>query len=147
MDKLYIFLDIDGVLNVQSDWKKPFSLNLQNVQVFLQFLRNLKGLSISPKIILSSSWCTGFVPYGKHSSYVQELADFLAKEDVRILSKTVQKNDRGEEILDFIQAHNLPMQRCIIIDDDDDGIFEKFNNTKVIIQTTDSKKRILYKGC
>ena len=38
---MFIFLDIDGVLNKESDWSKPFSLNSDCIR---RFVKNIEKL-------------------------------------------------------------------------------------------------------
>lgn len=51
---MFIFLDIDGVLNKESDWSKPFSLNSDCIRRFCEKNREAR-------IILISSWKNGFI--------------------------------------------------------------------------------------
>lgn len=51
---MFIFLDIDGVLNKESDWSKPFSLNRDCIRRFCEKYREAR-------IILISSWKNGFI--------------------------------------------------------------------------------------
>lgn len=53
---MYYFLDIDGVLNKESDWRKPFTVNELCVQYFVELIKKDK----SSHIILSSTWCAGY---------------------------------------------------------------------------------------
>ena len=46
---MFIFLDIDGVLNKESDWSKPFSLSSDCIRRFCEKYREAR-------IILISSW-------------------------------------------------------------------------------------------
>ena len=52
-----IFLDIDGVLNTKASWKNPFSLDKSCIRFFCDFVNSCNK---NPKIILTSSWKTGF---------------------------------------------------------------------------------------
>ena len=38
---MFIFLDIDGVLNKESDWSKPFSLNSDCIRRFCEKIEKL----------------------------------------------------------------------------------------------------------
>lgn len=53
---MYIFLDIDGVLNKSSQWKRMYSLDEECVKCFCSFVTQVSGL-----VILTSSWRSGFV--------------------------------------------------------------------------------------
>lgn len=56
---MIVLLDIDGVLNRQSEWKIPYMLDQD-------CLDNLKAAvhEINPYIVLISSWRKGFVSAG-----------------------------------------------------------------------------------
>lgn len=52
---MYYFLDVDGVLNKERDWRKPFTVNSVCVN-------NLKKLLCTDKdthVVLSSTWRQG----------------------------------------------------------------------------------------
>lgn len=51
---MFIFLDIDGVLNKESDWSKQFSLSSDCIRRFCEKYREAR-------IILISSWKNGFI--------------------------------------------------------------------------------------
>ena len=57
MKEYIVFLDIDGVLNTKESWLRPFSLVDECIKNFCAFVKRDK---ISPKIILTSSWKTGW---------------------------------------------------------------------------------------
>lgn len=112
----YIFLDIDGVLNTESDWKRPFQLNRKCLTAFLAYLKELQKFS-SPRIILTSTWKNGYCP-PRNTPQIDQLIEELQKVDVRIVGKTEQFSSRGEEINDFIKKHSLFPMACLVLDDD-----------------------------
>ena len=117
--KIYIFLDVDGVLNTSDQWKRMYQLDKKCVSRFAEYAKTLKG---NVRVILTSSWKNGFDPAGKHTPQIQTLIDSLASHGIRIVGKTLNREDgdRAQEINDFIIAHKLEQERCIVIDDDPD---------------------------
>lgn len=69
-EDMYYFLDVDGVLNRESDWCKPFTVNPICVRNFKKLLSNDKD----SHVILSSTWRQGFTNAGiKSSIYISDL--------------------------------------------------------------------------
>ena len=60
----YIFLDIDGVLNKESDWRKMFTVNADCINEFCDFYNSVGG-----RVILISTWKNGY--YGKNNPSMQ----------------------------------------------------------------------------
>lgn len=50
---LYIFLDIDGVLNTSSEWKRMYTLNANCIKNFSEFVKRTKT---EVRIVLTSSF-------------------------------------------------------------------------------------------
>ena len=81
---MYIFLDVDGVLNKESDWNRPFTLNSSCVNNFILLLKDIKDA----KIILSSSWRNGIARDGSVAKHVSELMEVLKEAGITTLDKT-----------------------------------------------------------
>ena len=116
--RIFLFLDIDGVLNTSAQWKRMYSLNDECIAHFADYVHTLP--SKEAKIILTSSWKNGFDPAGHHSPQIKELIKKLATHGLSILGKTENdaSEDRAKEINDYIRKHHLDQQTCIVIDDD-----------------------------
>ena len=99
-NRIFIFLDIDGVLNTSAQWKRMYQLDNGCIARFNEYIRafSTKG---SVRIILTSSWKNGFDPAGHHTPQIQAL---IAKLNVPILGKTENRadGDRAAEINDYI---------------------------------------------
>ena len=121
--KTYIFLDIDGVLNRSSQWKRMYQLDMHCIRSFASFV-NQHYLSHS--IVLTSSWKNGFDPAGKHAPHILELIDCLKLFGMTIAGKTltIDETDRSHEINTFILQHHLEGHPCIVFDDDK-SLFER----------------------
>ena len=116
-EKWNIFLDVDGVLNREQDWARPWTLNRACVEAFGKYLQQLKEQA-GVRIFLSSSWRKGFSTYEKCSPQVEDLKRVLAPYGGRIYGRTGEAEDRGKEIGDFIKAYHLDPATCIVLDDD-----------------------------
>jgi hypothetical protein len=122
---MYIFLDIDGVLNRRPDWARPYTVNRENV-------KNLAGLVSSvrnPKIILTSSWRTGWEPdESRCTAQIQMLLSILRGYGLSVSGKTEKSpdGDRMEEICHFLNRH--PQDAYIVLDDDRDEYLETPEN-------------------
>lgn len=67
---MYIFLDVDGVLNTTADWKqKVYSLNPKCIEIF----RSLINKMDNPKIVLSSTWRNGIARDGTTAIHIKDL--------------------------------------------------------------------------
>lgn len=66
---MFIFLDVDGVLNKQSDWKRPFSLNDECCYWFNTLIKDLPNV----KIVLSSTWRNGIARDGSRAAHIDDL--------------------------------------------------------------------------
>ncbi len=132
MKRIFIFLDVDGVLNTSAQWKRMYQLDEGCVAQFNEYVRTLSAEG-SVRIILTSSWKNGFDPAGRHTPQIQVLIDKLA---VPVLGKTENRadGDRAAEINDYIRNHDLEHEPCIIIDDDPDLFHSKpAENCKLIL--------------
>lgn len=109
---MFVFLDIDGVLNTEADWNRPFQLNDACVKRFGEAYRN-------ERVILISSWRNGFVSAknAKNTTQIRELEDKLSKYNIRIVGKTEDVQYRDEAVSHFLKNHPS-ITEYIIIDDD-----------------------------
>ncbi len=112
---MYIFLDVDGVLNTAADWgKKLYSLNPKCVKTFCSLL----GKIPDPKIVLSSTWRNGIARDGSTAVHIGDLISALAPVGIKKLDKTGVSPDgsRTREIEHYLRRH--PDDNYIILDDD-----------------------------
>lgn len=118
MEKLIVFLDIDGVLNKSTQWKNMFSLDNNCIENFCRYIHSLNIKD--KKIILTSTWKNGWDSAGNHAPHIIDLENRLNKYNIKIFGKTITDadGDRAKEINDFILSHNLDHCDCLVIDDD-----------------------------
>lgn len=104
---MFIFLDVDGVLNNLYSLRRGEDLDLGLLQN-LKFLVN----RIKPSIILSSTWRLS----SAHKAKLRQA--FIASGIPLWIGQTqdLPNKERREEINEFILERNI--DKCIIIDDD-----------------------------
>lgn len=113
---LAIFLDVDGVLNKESDWQTPFSLNNGCVSTFSKLWTELsKKYCLS--LVLISSWRSGKSKYGNTDAY-DHLEAALKQYGIKINDTTPLSNKgRQNEVNYYIRRNNI--DQYIVIDDDE----------------------------
>lgn len=112
---MYVFLDVDGVLNTEKGWEKRiYSLDPCCVAAFCRLIRGVAN----PKIVLSSSWRNGISRDGTTAVHIDDLINALSPVGIRELDKTGVSPDgsRTKEIKHFLKWH--PEDDYIILDDD-----------------------------
>ncbi len=113
-----IFLDIDGVLNRQSQWKTLYTINEECVKEFANLCNKLPN---KPDIVLTSSWRHGFTSTlnPQNASYIKNLENMLKKYGITISDKTpdLRGRTRDKEIQRYLYFHQQ-VTKYIIIDDD-----------------------------
>ena len=122
---MYIFLDVDGVLNTEADWaKKVYSLNPKCITAFCGLLEILHD----PKIVLSSTWRNGIARDGTTAVHIDDLIRALEPAGITTLDKTGVSPDgsRSKEIDHYLRRH--PADSYLILDDDPD-LFERKEKT------------------
>ncbi len=129
---MYVFLDVDGVLNTEADWaRKAYSLDPTCVRSFCKLLNSLK----EPKVVLSSTWRNGIARDGTTAVHIDDLIKALAPAGVNFLDKTGTAPDgsRNKEIDHYLRRH--PKDSYIILDDDPD-LFEQREKTPHLYLTS-----------
>lgn len=129
--KMYIFLDVDGVLNTKGDWRRrAYSLNTKCVEEFCNFLKKLDN----PKIVLSSTWRKGIAGDGTTAAHMEELMQALSRVGITEIDRTAEAPDgsRSKEINHYLRRH--PVEPYIILDDDPE-LFEQREKTPYLYLT------------
>ncbi len=119
MSTPYIFFDIDGVLNNESDWKQEhFHINDSCLSVFKDFISFLsKKFNTSPKLITCSTWRAGYNNKGTNGAGISLLEHKFHQYGLTINGATpVSSKTRQEEIDYYIRRNNV--DKYIVIDDD-----------------------------
>lgn len=113
MQNMFLFLDVDGVLNKSSDWAVPYTLNPDCLSIFKECFG---GMDI--KIILVTSWRKGFISPGNpgNTPQIKKLEQVMSAMGVRVCGTVSHTEpDRLKSIQDFLEAHP---GKYIILDDD-----------------------------
>lgn len=113
---MFIFLDIDGVLNKSSQWNGAIAYPLDDgcITEFASYVKACGG-----RIILTSSWRMGFVSSGnpKNTPQIRSLERKLMDRGVKVLGTTRDMGSRSREINLFVKKY--PNEKYVILDDDE----------------------------
>ena len=129
---MYVFLDVDGVLNTEADWeRKVYSLDSKCVDSFCKLLNSLH----EPKVVLSSTWRNGIARDGTTAVHIDDLIKALKPSGIKSLDKTGVAPDgsRTKEIEHYLRRHS---EDSYIILDDDPELFEHRENTPHLYLTS-----------
>lgn len=137
-NKIYIFLDIDGVLNnethIEKCWEnnRHHSMHMNYAPFDPECLNNLMLLCHSLEdnkykfeIILSSTWRLHEIDYEIVNARLAEYGLHLSGKTDYI------HNERGKEIQAFLNAHTDEYMDFIILDDDKNDIIPYYPNKLV----------------
>ena len=123
-----VFLDIDGVLNKESDWRIPFTLNPECVKEFASFVQKLDR----PRIILTSTWRAGISVKGNNSPQYDKLVETLYEYRLVISGATpLTSNKTRDEEIDYYARRNGISDYIAI--DDDPGLFKGGKNVPLYV--------------
>lgn len=116
---MYYFLDVDGVLNKESDWRRPFTVNQICVKHFKRLIRSDRDAHI----ILSSTWRQGFTGTGAESPGSDSVARVFEENGIHIEGVTpASGKSRQEEIEYYIRRHGVS---DYLVLDDDESLFPR----------------------
>lgn len=137
---MYYFLDVDGVLNRESDWKNPFTINQQCLKNFVKLIKKDKD----PHIVLSSTWRVGFTNRGEVGNG-NKLTKALGEYGLCIDGCTPVSNKTRQEEIEFYIRRNGIVKYLVL--DDDASLFPEaerlcvyFTNYKTGITEQDVKQ-------
>lgn len=126
---MYVFFDVDGVLN-NINSKKLYTLDNSCVEAFAKYI---KHNCPNPKLIIISSWRNGFEKdYSNCSEPIKRLIDALKPHGLTITDKTMNApdKDRAKEIMHYLKWHD--MDSFIIVDDDASEYKTPISNLEII---------------
>lgn len=110
---MIIFLDVDGVLNKESDWRKPFALDMSCVKALSELTSRLKA-----SVVLTSTWRAGASSDGNNSPQYDHLISTLSDNGITVSGNTpVTVNKTREEEIDYYIRRNQ-VTEYLVIDDD-----------------------------
>lgn len=124
---MYYFLDVDGVLNKESDWHKPFTVNPICVSNFKELMHKDED----PHVILSSTWRKGFTNTGVKSARADSVMTIFDEFGIRIEGTTPTSNkSRQEEIEHYIKRNGI---KEYLIIDDDESLFSRLADINIYL--------------
>lgn len=109
---MVIFLDVDGVLNGQSDWAVKYSFRKSCIDILSQIVRETGAKGI----VMVSTWraCQGDTT----PEFFTELIKSMEERNIKIIGYTpITKHTREEEVLYYARRHECG--NYLIIDDDE----------------------------
>ncbi len=121
-----IFLDIDGVMN-SSFGKGPYLADMEVLK--LELLKKLIDDSGFNGIVLTSDRRLS-------EPYMKLFIDALDKFEIYLVGQLRRpkeleedvNDNRGKQIVDYLASCNDDIEQIVILDDDDDGISDYFQN-------------------
>ena len=133
-EPMYVFFDIDGVLNKESMWVNNYSLDEDMVRRFCTLCQILKAYPV-----IMSSWRSGFdyaLSKG-NSEPIRRLEEMMIQHGYKILGKTenLRGRKRESEIGRYRSLHNEKFEYLIL--DDDPGEYDRIDEKTFF---TDSKR-------
>lgn len=107
---MYVFFDIDGVLNKKSDWKNKYSIDIDCVKVFSEIVKYYKSRYSEVRLVICSTWRLGWANNMNNSAPIDKLKELFESMNLKIYDKTsISQKSRQEEI---------DVKKYIILDDD-----------------------------
>lgn len=129
---VYIFLDVDGVLNNIKHYKKQHEkyggrFFCQNMPFNPRSIKNLRDIidKTGAQIVLTSSW-------RKSAPCMTVLDARLCEYGIKIHDKTGDLNTRGEEISNWLFNNAGPEEEYIIVDDEMYDIKDYFDENRIV---------------
>ncbi len=114
---MYVFFDIDGVLNKKSDWKNKYSIDIDCVKVFSEIVKYYKSRYSEVRLVICSTWRLGWANNMNNSAPIDKLKELFESMNLKIYDKTsISQKSRQEEIEYYIKRNNV--KKYIILDDD-----------------------------
>ncbi|SEB04366.1 hypothetical protein SAMN02910384_03190 [Pseudobutyrivibrio sp. ACV-2] len=143
---LYVFLDVDGVLNnahTKGIRNKLWWLDDENIAVFTEFIEECwkKYGRENTRIILTSSWRRN--NFSSHYDGIEKfLRERLSKNNLTIYDETesIDVWARGYEIADYLLRHKDDVSHYVVIDDVLFVDFKPLSLTSHWVQTSDDPK-------
>ncbi len=136
----YVFFDVDGVLNKESDWRiKRYHINDSCLNTFANIVHSLhRRYKENPRLVICSTWRAG----AGDSSALLILEQRLSEAGLRIWGSTpVTTNKTRQEEIEFYIRRN-GVENYIVIDDDD-SLYDRKNEINLYVP--DYKKGLIEK--
>ena len=124
-----IFLDIDGVLN-SATGKEPYVSDMEVEK--LKLLKKLIDDSGSSGVVIISDRRYLKVDMEEKTEAFDQFEIFIVGE-TRRPNKDDLEDNRGKQIMDYLSSSKEDIERIVILDDNDDGISNFFEEEFVLV--------------
>lgn len=124
-----IFLDIDGVLN-SATGKEPYVSDMEVEK--LKLLKRLIDDSGSSGVVITSDRRYSKVDMEEKTEAFDQFEIFIVGETRRPNQDDLEDN-RGKQIMDYLSSSKEDIDRIVILDDNDDGISNFFEEEFILV--------------
>ena len=124
-----IFLDIDGVLN-SATGKEPYVSDMEVEK--LKLLKKLIDDSGSTGVVITSDRRYSKVDMEDKTEAFDQFEIFIVGETRRPNQDDLEDN-RGKQIMDYLSSSKEDIDRIVILDDNDDGISNFFEEEFILV--------------
>ena len=124
-----IFLDIDGVLN-SATGKEPHVSDMEVEK--LKLLKKLIDDSGSSGVVITSDRRYSKVDMEDKTEAFDQFEIFIVGETRRPNQDDLEDN-RGKQIMDYLSSSKEDIDRIVILDDNDDGISNFFEEEFILV--------------
>lgn len=124
-----IFLDIDGVLN-SATGKEPYVSDMEVEK--LKLLKKLIDDSGSSGVVITSDRRYSKVDMENKTEVFDQFEIFIVGETRRPNQDDLEDN-RGKQIMDYLSSSKEEIDRIVILDDNDDGISNFFEEEFILV--------------
>ena len=124
-----IFLDIDGVLN-SATGKEPYVSDMEVKK--LKLLKKLIDDSGSSGVVITSDRRYSKVDMEDKTEAFDQFEIFIVGETRRPNQDDLEDN-RGKQIMDYLSSSKEDIDRIVILDDNDDGISNYFEEEFILV--------------
>lgn len=97
---MYVFFDVDGVLNKKSDWKNKYSIDMDCVKAFSEIVKYYKSRYFEVRLVICSTWRLGLSNNINNSEPIDKLKELLESMDLKIYDKTSRSQKSRQEEID-----------------------------------------------
>lgn len=124
-----IFLDIDGVLN-SATGKEPYISDMEVSK--LKLLKKLIDNSGSTGVVITSDRRYSKIDMEHKTKAFDQFEIYIVGETRRPNEDDLNVN-RGKQIVDYLVSSNEDIERIVILDDNDDGISNFFEEEFLLV--------------
>ncbi|MBO6261138.1 MAG: hypothetical protein J6N95_00840 [Bacilli bacterium] len=124
-----IFLDIDGVLNSASG-KEPYISDMEAEK--LKLLKRLIDESGSSGVVITSDRRYSKIDMEHKTEAFDQFEIYIVGETRRPNQDDLEDN-RGKQIVDYLSSSKEDIERIVILDDNDDGISNFFEEEFILV--------------